>query len=193
MLKKKAKNNRDKKNAYALLSDIVMISVGIVIAVVLSKVGIMEYVVNSFSDYYIITSFIAGIFFTSIFTLAPSSVTLVHLSQTAPMSSIVFWGGLGAMFGDLILFLFVKDRFAEDLKKVMKPYHMKYFLKSLHFGFMRWLSPIIGALLIASPLPDEFGITLLGMSKVKVTVLMPIAFLMNMLGIYVLIEFSRLL
>ncbi len=181
------------KNAYALLRDVIMIAIGIAVALFISKIGIVGYVVTSFKDYYIITSFIAGIFFTSIFTLAPSSVTLVHLAKTAPIGSVVFWGGLGAMCGDLILFLFIKDRFADDLKRALKPYHIKYFLKSLHFGFMRWLSPVIGALLIASPLPDEFGITLLGMSKIKASVLMPIAFVMNMLGIYLLIEFSRFL
>jgi hypothetical protein len=109
------------------------------------------------------------------------------------MVGVFFWGGLGAMFGDLILFLFIRDRFADDLKKVFRPSSTKYLLKSLHFGFMRWLSPVIGAIIIASPLPDEFGITLLGMSKMKVIVLMPIAFVMNMLGIYLLIEFSHFL
>lgn len=187
------KNKKNKENALALVRDIVMISIGIVVAIFLSRIGVIDYVVSIFSDYYIIASFISGIFFTSIFTIAPSSITLVHLSQTAPTAGIVFWGGLGAMFGDLILFLFIKDRFAEDLKKVFRPSSMKYIFKSLHLGFMRWLSPLIGALIIASPLPDEFGITLLGMSKIKTTILMPIAFVMNMLGIYLLIEFSHLL
>jgi hypothetical protein len=189
----KRKNPKNPKNAHALLRDIVMIAIGIVIAFFISKIGLIDYVIFAFKDYYIVASFIAGIFFTSIFTIAPSSITLVHIAQTAPISSVVVWGGLGAMCGDLILFLFIKDRFAEDLKKALKPYHFKYILKSLHFGFMRWLSPMIGAFIIASPLPDEFGITLLGMSKIKATILMPIAFIMNMLGIYILIEFSRFL
>jgi hypothetical protein len=184
---------KNTKNVHALLRDVVMIAIGIVVAFIISKLGLIDYAILAFKDYYIVSSFIAGIFFTSIFTIAPSSITLVHIAETAPTSSVVVWGGLGAMCGDLILFLFIKDRFTEDLKRVLKPYHLKYFLKSLHFGFMRWLSPIIGALIIASPLPDEFGITLLGMSKVKAIILMPIAFVMNMLGIYILIEFSRFL
>ncbi len=196
MLKKYIRNFRDKrqrKNAFALLRDVVMISIGIIIAILLSKLGIIDSVLSVFRDYYIVASFISGMFFTSIFTLAPASIALVHISETAPMVGVFFWGGLGAMFGDLILFLFIRDRFADDLKKVFRPSSTKYLLKSLHFGFMRWLSPVIGAIIIASPLPDEFGITLLGMSKMKVIVLMPIAFVMNMLGIYLLIEFSHFL
>lgn len=182
-----------KKNGYALVRDVVMISVGILIAIVLTKLGFINVIVSWFSDYYYISSFLAGVFFTSIFTLAPASITLVHVAQSAPISGVVIFGGLGAMCGDLILFLFIRDHFAEHLKKVIKPRHIKFMLKSLHFGFMRWLSPIIGALIIASPLPDEFGITLLGMTKVKTVFLMPIAFLMNMLGIYLLIYFSNFL
>lgn len=170
-----------------------MIFIGIVFALLLSGLGVIDYLVSLFKDYYIIASFISGIFFTSVFTLAPASITLIHIAQDSPISGVVVWGGLGAMCGDLVLFLFIKDRFAEDLKSVFKPSSVKYFLKSLHFGFMRWLSPLIGALIIASPIPDEFGITLLGMSKVKVIVLIPLAFFMNMLGIYLLIQFSHFL
>ncbi len=187
------KSPTQKKNAYALVRDVVMIAIGIAVALILSKLGLIDYIVSLFKDYYVISSFLAGMFFTSVFTLAPASITLIHIAENSPIAGVVFWGGVGAMVGDLILFLFIKDRFAEHLKRTFKPSTVKYFMKSLHFGFMRWLSPIIGALLIASPLPDEFGITLLGMSKVKTVVLVPITFGMNMIGIYLLIIFSHLL
>lgn len=187
------KGVKQKKNAYAIVRDVVMIGVGIFIAILLSKLGVIDYVIYLFRDYYSITAFLAGMFFTSIFTLAPASVTLIHLSQNSPVSGVILWGSLGAVCGDMILFFFIKDRFAVDFKKYFKPHHIKYVMKSMHFGFMRWLSPVIGALLIASPLPDEFGITLLGMSKIKTAVLIPITFFMNMLGIYLLIQFSHLL
>ncbi len=187
------KKIKDKKNAHALVRDVVMIAIGIVIALILSKIGFIDRIIFFFKDYYMVASFIAGLFFTSVFTIAPASVTLVHIAQDSPSTSVVLWGGLGAMVGDLVLFLFIKDHFAEDLKKAIGSKTARYFLKSLHFGFMRWLSPVIGALIIASPLPDEFGLTLLGMSKVKTVILIPIALVMNMLGIYLLIQFSHLL
>ena len=75
----------------------------------------------------------------------------------------------------------------------IKPSKLRHIMHSFHFGFLKWLSPIIGALIIASPLPDEFGIAFLGMSKVKTAVLMPISFFMNLIGIYALIAFFHLL
>jgi len=184
---------KDEKRTFALLEDFLMISFGIIIAIFLSRIGFIDLLINLFKDHYQIPSFIAGMFFTSFFTLGPSSVALVHIAETAPFTGLVVWGGIGAMFGDLILFFFIRDRFAEDLKHAIKPRYFRLFMKSMHFGFMKWLSPVIGAFIIASPLPDEFGITLLGMSKIKLAVLMPIALVMNMLGIYLLVEFSHFL
>ncbi|HEY4478659.1 MAG TPA: hypothetical protein VI775_02350, partial [Candidatus Paceibacterota bacterium] len=62
-----------------------------------------------------------------------------------------------------------------------------------HFGFLKWLSPLIGAFIIASPLPDELGVALLGMSKIRIAVLIPLSFTMNILGIYILIFFATFL
>lgn len=185
--------NKQKKNAYALVYDVIIIAIGFLFAIVLSRLGIIDKFIFLLKDYYIFASFITGIFFTSAFTLAPASVSFVHLSQQSPVEGIVIWGALGAMCGDLILFFFVKDRFADDLKSVIKPSRWKKMLKSFHFGFLKWLAPIIGALIIASPIPDEFGMTLMGMSKVRLIVLIPVTFIMNVLGIYLLIGFSHLL
>ena len=189
-------NHRNKisnKNKYLLLNDFLMIAVGIIIAIIFVKTGILDILINAVKDYYMLASFIAGIFFTSIFTLAPASIALVHIAETSPIGPVVLWGALGAMCGDLILFFFIRDRFTEDLKRTIRPSTMHHILHSFHFGFLKWLAPLIGALIIASPLPDEIGISLLGMSKVKTTLLIPISFVMNMLGIYVLLGFVHLI
>ncbi len=183
---------RIRKNAYALLYDIIIISIGILLAIILSKFGFIDLFVSITKDYYILSSFIAGIFFTSAFTLAPSSIALAHIGVQAPIFSVALWGGLGAMFGDLILFFFIRDRLYKDIINTVKPRTVKHIMRSFHFGFLKWISPIIGAFIIASPLPDEFGIALLGMSKIKIAVLVPVSLAMNMLGIYLLLTLTKL-
>jgi hypothetical protein len=54
---------------------------------------------------------------------------------------------------------------------------------------MKWISPILGALIIASPLPDEFGLALLGLSRTRISILIPVSFIMNFLGVYLLLWF----
>jgi uncharacterized membrane protein YjfL (UPF0719 family) len=195
MVKGKSKKSglKNDKRAFALLEDVLMIAIGMFAAVALSRIGFIDNFTSIFKDHYQIPSLIAGMFFTSFFTLGPSSVALVHISQAAPISGVVVWGGIGAMLGDLILFFFIRDRFVNDLRNAIKPRYFRAFMRSMHFGFMKWISPVIGALIIASPLPDELGISLLGMSKVRLSVLIPVALFMNMLGIYILIEFSHFL
>lgn len=186
--------NSKKNKGYALAFDLVIIAVGIVVTIVLSKFGVIDSLVYALRNYSVFACFLAGIFFTSTFTIAPASVAIVHIAaQHVPVPSIALWGALGAMFGDLILFFFIKDRFSKDLMGIFSSATRKHFFHSFHFGFFKWLSPILGALIIASPLPDEIGISLLGMSKVRLSVLLPIAYVMNFVGIYLIIGFANLI
>lgn len=180
-----------KKARQALMKDIGFIFIGVFIALVLVKTGALEGLLSVFGSG-IFASFVAGIFFTSVFTIAPSSVVLAGLAESVPIHSIAIWGALGALCGDIILFFFIKDRFAEDLRRSLKPSFLKHIFSSFHLGFMKWLSPVLGALIIASPLPDELGLTLMGMSKVRLAILIPVSFAMNAVGIYALLLLTNL-
>jgi hypothetical protein len=172
-----------------LFKDLVVVFIGLVVSLVLVNLGIIGDVVILIGNTHV-SSFLSGIFFTSIFTIAPASAVFTHLAGEAPIWLIVVWGALGALFGDILLFFFIKDRFADDVMDSLKPSLKKHILSSFHFGFMKWLAPIIGALLIASPLPNEFGVALLGMSRTKMYIFVPISFVLNLLAVYSLVWFA---
>lgn len=175
-----------------LAKDLIFIVTGAFIAVILSASGFIHLAIDFFGSLPI-ASFISGIFFTSVFTVAPASVAFASLTSTGSPHLVAIWGGLGAMCGDLILFFFIRDRFTDDLMNSLKPRLAKRFLSSFHLGFLKWISPFLGAIIIASPLPDEFGLTLMGLSKVRIAVLMPISFVMNTFGIYLIAWFAKLI
>lgn len=175
-----------------LTKDIILVLLGIAFALFLNTSGALDRVIDLIGNT-AVASFAAGIFFTSIFTLGPASVALANIAEHGPLSDVAIWGALGAMCGDLILFFFIRDHFAEHLMGTIRPSRARRIMASFHLGFMKWLSPIIGALVIASPLPDEFGVALLGMSKIRVAILMPISFVMNMVGIFGLVWAAGLL
>ena len=177
---------------HELVKDLFFVIIGAVTALILSDLGIIDRIIALFGNNEV-ASFVSGIFFTSIFTIAPASVALGHISTHAPGYVVALWGALGAVCGDLILFYFIKDRFADDVMNSFKSVFTRHFFASFHVGFFKWLSPLLGALIIASPLPDEFGITLLGLSKTRTAVLIPISFIGNILGIYLIIWFGSLL
>ena len=92
------------------------------------------------------------------------------------------------MVGDLTIFFLVRDRFAEDIVEVLKISKSKKIIHFFKKGFFRWLSPVIGAIIIASPLPDEIGITMMGLSKTKLSLLIPISFIMNFIGVLAVVS-----
>lgn len=93
---------RIKKARHELIKDMLFVLIGIVVAIILSRLGFIDYLVNMVSNQ-IIISFIAGVFFTSVFTIAPAAVALVDIADASVMT-VAFYGSLGALCGDLILF-----------------------------------------------------------------------------------------
>lgn len=175
-----------------LSHDFIYIFLGIVIAVVVSRSGLLDMVLDWIGNG-ALASFVAGIFFTSAFTIAPASVALADLIEITATGTVILWGALGALCGDLLLFFFIRDRFADDLKNSLKPSFVRHILHSFHLGFLKWLAPILGAAIIASPLPDELGLTLMGLSKTRIALLIPVSFIMNALGIYLLTYFASVI
>lgn len=183
------RNSRRNKSRHELVKDFLFIFLGAILALALSYSGIIDSIIELFGNT-VVASFVAGVFFTSVFTIAPASVALAHIAFMGVPLSVALWGAFGAMCGDLVLFFFIRDRFTSDLLDSVRPSVTKHILSSFHLGFMKWLSPLLGALIIASPLPDELGLTLMGLSKMRVIVLIPISFVMNILGIYLIIWLS---
>ncbi|MFA6490878.1 MAG: hypothetical protein WCT43_03295, partial [Candidatus Magasanikbacteria bacterium] len=137
-------------------------------------------------EFRIISTFLAGLFFTSVATLAPAGVALAEISKVSSIFWTAFFGALGSVLGDLIIFKFVRDRVSEDLEYLLKQLPPHRFKTILHERMFRWVLPLLGAIVIASPLPDELGITLLGMSKMKTRYFILVSFIFNFIGIYIL-------
>lgn len=176
-----------------LVKDLFLVIIGGVVAILLSKYGLIDTAISLLGST-VIASFFAGIFFTSIFTVAPASVALADIFQASgSLHTIALCGALGAMIGDFIIFYFIRDHFMDDLTDSFRPSITKHIMSSFHFGFLKWLSPVLGAAIIASPLPDEMGLALMGISKIRTIVMLPISFVMNAVGIYAIIWFAQVI
>lgn len=166
-----------------LTQDAFIVIGSILIAVLIVRTNIVHEISGALQGWGALASFIGGLFFTTVFTTAPSIAILGELAQEYSLATVVFFGGLGAMCGDYILFRFMRDRVSEDLKYLFQ--HPKKGRKSALFRtkLPRFLWPLLGALIIASPLPDELGIAMIGLSRMTDKTFLPISFVMNCLGI----------
>jgi uncharacterized membrane protein YdjX (TVP38/TMEM64 family) len=98
--------------------------------------------------------------------------------------------GLGAVIGDLTIFRFVKDDLIKEIKPLYKRLGGNHLAHALHSKYFSWTLPVVGALIIASPLPDELGVGLMGISKLKTYQFVIISFILNALGIFLVVSAS---
>lgn len=167
-----------------LVRDFGIITLSILIAVILVKTDVFGKVLTSTKELEILGSFVAGMFFTSIFTTAPAIVTLGEIANANSILLTAFFGGLGAIVGDLIIFRFVKDRLSVHLMEIIGYKGLgRRFKILLKMKYFRWFTFLIGGLIIASPFPDELGISILGFSRLRMSWFIPISFTFNFTGI----------
>jgi hypothetical protein len=164
--------------------DLIFLIASIAAAVVLAKSGLLEASFEATKGSTLLASFVAGFFFTSVFTAAPATVVFIKLVQVGPLMPVALVGAAGAVLGDLLLFRFLRDHMADDLLALFrykKRGRAKAFFRSYAF---RWVMPAIGAVMISLPfLPDELGVALMGAARLNTLVFMPISYAFNMLGI----------
>jgi hypothetical protein len=168
---------------HKVLRDLLVVAASFFAALFLVRIGAFNILLGTNGQGSIIGSIIAGALFTSTFTIAPASVVLADLSHTMSPYIVALWGAFGSMFGDLILFNFIKHNLSKDAEDLLNHSSYKRFISVFHLRFFRWLMPLVGALVIASPLPDEIGLAMMGFSKMRAAVLLPISFVMSFFGI----------
>lgn len=174
----------DNRKSNILLKDISIIVISILIALILVETDVLGRILTSTRELEILGSFIAGIFFTSVFTTAPAIVTLGEIASANSILLTAFFGGLGAVVGDLIIFRFVKDRLSVHLTEIIGYRGLgRRFKALLKMKYFRWFTFLIGGLIIASPFPDELGISILGFSRLRMSWFIPISFTFNFIGI----------
>src|SRR3989344_3562810 len=151
--------NKNGNNAL-LLHDLGTIALSVLIAYILVRTGTLADILNSVSG--IFATFIAGAFFTSIFTTPPAMATLgqIALSQGTFITALV--GALGSVVGDLIIFRFMRDHFGEHVTELLE--HERP-LRRAHVLFkrrsFRWLPFRAGVFFLAPPLRAELGVAFL--------------------------------
>ena len=174
-----------------LLLDLCIIVASIFVAGLFSHSNLINEIIVANKDFYLLNSFVAGLFFTSVFTTAPAMIALAKLGSTFSPLIVAVVGGLGALIGDFIIFSFIKGHISEDINYLLSRAKSRRIKHFFHFRFMRWSLAFIGALIIASPLPDELGLTLMGLSRMSTSRFILISFTFNALGILAISLIAR--
>lgn len=130
---------------------------------------------------------LTGLLFVSFFTAAPAVVLLLAFADIHNPFVVAAVAGCGAMVGDYIILRFAEDKIAHELKPVAKRLKLISFINLLHRKRFKPVTATVGAIIIASPLPDEAGVALLGLSHISTTQLLALTLALNCAGIFILI------
>lgn len=174
---------RQRNHPHTLYADLGIITLSILFAVGMAWSGALETFLVTIGEWRLIGSFFAGALFTSVFTAPPAVVLLGEMAQANSAWAVALAGACGAVAGDYLIFRFIRDRFSEDILSLLRQQGRRRFRRVLRLSSARWVMGALGLLIIASPLPDEFGIVLLGFSKTSKKFFLPLSFVANFLGI----------
>lgn len=174
-----------------LAQDLWVIIFSILIAIIFAKSSLLDLLLDSTQSYYILGSFVAGLFFTSVFTTAPAAIILGKLCLIFNPWAVALIGGFGALIGDFVIFNFMKGHISEDIDYLLSQTKSRRIRHIFKHRFIRWSLAFVGALIIASPLPDELGLALMGMSKLSMVKFALLSFTFNVIGILLISYVAR--
>lgn len=133
-------------------------------------------------------SFFAGLFFVYGFTAAPATAILLILAKQQNIFLASILAGFGALLGDLLVFNFIKSSFMDEIREFSKEKLVILIRRKIPDFLENYFLPVIAGFVIASPLPDEIGVALMASSpKISLRVFSIMAFLLNTLGIFVIL------
>lgn len=135
--------------------------------------------------------FFVGILFVSTFTVVPAGAVLFYSAQILNPLGVAVIAGAGGVVGDYLMFRFFKNNVFEELKPIFARFehsHLSWLFSTPYFA---WFAPVAGALVIASPLPDEIGISLLGISRLKHWQFIALSFVLNSIGILFIVTLAK--
>lgn len=131
--------------------------------------------------------FVAGILSVSFFTAVPAVVLILDLANKLEPHWLALMWALGSTIGDWLILKFYQEKIVQELHPLFKRVGLKQIVRLLRHRFTSWILFLIGAVFIASPLPDEIGIGLMGLSHLKRRYVLFMCLLLNAAGALVII------
>jgi len=164
---------------------------GIVFALIVANSEVTKSLLGQLAQYGYLGAFLGGALYIFTFTTATGLIVITELGQTMNPFLVGIFGGAGAVFGDMLIFTFARKGLEKEIKTSLKKAGGNFLLNILESKPLRWLLPLIGLIIIASPFPDELGVSLMGISKISTYKFFFLSFILNTVGIFMIALVGR--
>lgn len=185
---KKKKKSFIRPSHLSFIQSMLYVVMSVIVAAILYQTGAFHQILSSFHEFGYIGVFLAGMFFVSIFTAAPAAVVLLTFAESLPILLVALIGGVGSVMGDALILSVISDKIDNSISIMSNENGIRKVIKLLRHTKYKFFLSIIGAIVVASPLPDELGLTLMGISKIKPLTFIILSFILNTFGIWLLLS-----
>lgn len=183
-------NNFWKKWKYPYLTAIL---ISVLVAIVLSQNETFKNWLLNLGSLEYIGALLAGMIFVSSFTAAISIVVIGIMAQNINPIALGLIGGVGAVIGDYLIFKLVRSHLQDELSMLFGKEGTSYVKTVLRSRYIAWMLPLLGVAIIASPLPDELGVSLLGIAQISEARFILISYISNAVGILMIASVAKVL
>lgn len=183
-------NNFWKKWKYPYLTAVL---ISVLVAIILAQNETFKNWLLNLGSLEYIGALLAGMIFVSSFTAAIAIVAIAIMAQNINPMALGLIGGVGAVMGDYLIFKLVRSHLQEELSMLFGQEGTSYVKAVLRSRYIAWMLPLIGIFILASPLPDELGVSLLGISKISEARFILISYVSNAVGILMIASVARVL
>lgn len=176
---------------------LLILLITIITAYILFQAHFFQEFAKTLNAHGYLSIFLAGFLFSYGFT-APFAVGFfvslapeVNIFLAAPLA------GIGAVLSDLLIFKFIRSSFQDEFDKLK----LHWFFRKIRALFHNHLSDRVkkyvlwtfAGFLIASPLPDELGVSLIsGFTDINRRIFTIISYSLNTVGIFVILSLATI-
>ncbi len=137
-------------------------------------------------------TFCAGILYVYGFTAAPATALLLVLAHNQHPLLAIPLAGAGSVLGDLVIYKIIHDNFGDEVERLKNTRFLRWCRRRIPPALRKYVLPVLGAIFVATPLPDEIGISLLAASPmIKTKYFVYLSFILNTLGIMFVILIGK--
>ena len=168
-----------------------LLILGFILTIFLYKNPSFKNFLLNLGQYGYLSAVLAGAMFVCTFTVATGGLIILTLVKTLNPIGLIFFGMFGAVIFDMFVFKSIKNTVDKEIEEAFSNPRFNHFKKILHTKYFAWMTPLIGLLVFLSPLPDELGISLLGLSKLKTYQFLLISILNHSFGMFCIVSITK--
>ncbi|NMC51885.1 hypothetical protein GYA54_04130 [Candidatus Kuenenbacteria bacterium] len=137
---------------------------------------------------------IAGMMYSYGFTASIGTAIIVLMAGEYNIWVTGLIAGLGSLVSDLVLFRFIRSSFQKEIDRLGEEKVWRIFKVSRknNLFIKKYIIPVVASGVIASPLPDEIGVTMLAADKlVNNKFFALLSYVLNTAGILIILLIAR--